>query len=178
MPQAFDIRAPSTRRSYVVTFSANATTAMDLFGIEAPIPDPRQARLIRLQRIVIDNPGTQGTAAVVSLSLVWTAAASTGPKVTAVPIDPRNPAALSVCHSANTYQTAGATTLATYGIYVPTAAAAFTPFVIEMGGAGMVYQQPTATQTLSGYTGLALRHPGATSAAGLIGYAVFCEELV
>lgn len=180
MPQAFNIQTPSNRRSYVINFTANATAAMDLFSIEAPKPDPRQARIIRLQRIVIDNPGIQGTAAVVSLSLVWTTGPAVGaPPATAVPIDPRNPPALSVCHAANTtLAPANSTTLAAYGIYVPTTLAAFSPLVIEMGGQGQVYQQPTAGQTIPGYTGLALRHPGATSASGMIGYAVFCEELI
>jgi len=168
----YAVTFPSDRPTYVVNFNVSPAAAADLFAIEAA------GKTIRLQRIVIDNPGFQTTAGVVLLSLIRTTTAGTGGVVTPSTLDPADPAAVSVAHAAPTSLGAAGTTIASYGIFVPaTAAAAFSPVVIDMGGQGQVYKQPTVSPSPTGASGIALRHPGAAGAQGLIGYAVFTEEV-
>ena len=163
---------PSDQASYVVNFNVSPTAQMDMFAIECGAN-----RCVRLQRIVIDNPGALTAGALVGLTLVFTTAAGTGSVVTPVAVDQYDSPFTGICRSGNTggnLGTAGST-LATYTLWTPTTpAGAFTPLVLEMGGQGQVYKQPTVKLGVA--NGIALRHPGAAGAAGFVGYAVFVEE--
>ena len=175
----YQIVAPSDRPSYVVNFGATApTAATDLFAIEAGTTG-----IVRLQRIVIYNPGGQTTPGLVTLTLVRTKTAGSGGVVTPEVVDPIDtttglaggtPNFSGIVRAGNTtLGTQDASIAGDFSLWIPGATAAFNPLVLEMGGQGQVYKQPTARPGF----GIAFRHPGATGATTWYGYAVWTEDV-
>lgn len=136
-----------------------AASATDLLVVEAP-----SAGVIRLQRLVIWNPGSQTTAGIVDLQLIRKTSAGTGGAVTPNPLDSSDAAYGGLCRAGVTTRGADGAVLDTIGVYVPAAVAAFAPLVVD-------WSQSDSTKApviLPGTgNGIALKHPGSTGAAGL-----------
>lgn len=162
---------PSDRPTYRVGFSVNPTAAMDVFAIEAGA-----GLAVRIQRIVITNPGMQTTAALDALVLNRTKAAGTGSTVIPAKLDPTDAAFSGVVRSGNTGANLGTVDSAinNYPLWVPAAVGAFVALPLETGEQAHGCKQLTIAPGTA--NGIALRHPGAAGASGFAGFVDFVEE--
>jgi hypothetical protein len=133
------------------------TAAMDLAVIEAPA-----SGVIRLQRIVIWNPGILTAAALVALQLIRKTTAGTAGVVTPSPADPAASAYGGVCRAGVTTRGTDGTVIDTISVFTPTALAQFYPIVIDYGDANAIQSPVIPAGTANG---IALKHPGGAGAA-------------
>lgn len=158
----------SDKATYAVNFNRDATAAMDLCAIESGT-----TKIVRIRKIVITNPGIQGTAGLRTLSLIRTTTAGANNTVTPPKLDSGDGAYSGIAASGRTggdLGTAG-TTILSIPVYVPTALAAFSPIVIEFGDDA---KAPTSIAGIA--NGLSLRDSGAASAEKMCGFVIFTEE--
>ncbi len=135
------------------------TAAMHLAVVEAGA-----AKDALLHRVVIWNPGAQTAAGIVVLKLMRTTAAGAGGAVTPGAFDPDDvsgEAFSGICRSNPTAGTEGGLLL-DIPIFVPAAAAAFVPVVINL--MDLIGKLPRIAKGVA--NGIALKHPGSAGAAG------------
>lgn len=163
------VQGTPDKASFVLPFTNLApTVAMDLFEISGA-----SNLTLRIRRIVITNVGAQTAGALVALQFQRVTAPGTGGGATPAPMD---------TNSGDTYApraAVGVTALATAGtalhvitVFVPAAAAAMQPIVIDFGANGTKFPMIAGNNNL----GFSLRHPGAAGAAGFSGYVEFTKE--
>lgn len=141
------------------------TAARQLFVIEAPA-----SGVIRLQRIIIWQPGSQTTAGLVTLQLLRTTTASSGgTAITPAPVDSSDAAYGGIVRSLPTSGTES-TVLDQIAVYVPAALAAFTPIVIDYAVLDSLKAPVIPAGTANG---IALKHPGSSGAAKFSVSAIF-----
>ncbi len=136
-----------------------ATAAKHLFAIEAGT-----TKTVRLRKITLINPGSQGSAGLRTLTLQRTTAAGSTGVVVPTPLLQGAGAYSGICRSIpGTNGTAG-DTLAKFAIYVPNATAAFAPIVLA-DWTGIYANPPQISAGIA--NGIGLLDSGAASAADL-----------
>jgi hypothetical protein len=159
--------AQSARKGYTVSTGALApTAAKELFVIES-----YAAAVVRLLRIVIWNVGSQTTPGVRLLQLLRTTTAGSSGAVTPAPLDAADGAYSGLCRVTPTAGTES-TVIDQIPIYVPSAAAAMAPIVIDFDGLRALKAPAIPAGTANG---IALKDPGATGAAGIYVTAYFTD---
>lgn len=168
--------------TYVVSFNVAAPAGMDVFEI-APSPIALGAAVVRLQRIVLVNPGSATAAAVVDLQLGYSGAfGSGGAAVIARSVDPVSVGARAAGVTGGPDSDipaqnvrVGDTVLSTpftalynplVSVSVPAAAAGFTPqviysaanaltkpLIVSGGGAAIVLRIPAVGAGATGFRG-------------------------
>lgn len=163
----------ANKYTYSISFQVAPTAAMDVFSIY-----PGTGRVIRLRRLVIDNPGAQTTAALVTVQLGFasgvqgTGGAAVSPRV--LGIADSDPASGVVARSGDTTVSASFTQVIDLHVWVPAAAAATLPIAYDFDGAAW---KGFGTSSLQG-PGMVLRHPGAAGGANFSGHAIFTSEII
>lgn len=148
----------ATLATYVVGSGAlTPTAAMDLLVLEAPV-----SGVVRLQRIIIWNPGIQTAAAFVTLQLIRKTTAGTGGAVTPVQVDAADGAYAGLTRTGVTTRGSDGTVIDQFTIWVPAAGAAFTPVAIDFSLNDAI-KAPVVPIGIT--NGIALKHPGVAGAA-------------
>lgn len=168
--------AGSPRATYSASVSGQANTAAShAIAIEA------STKRILVRKVIINHPGTQTTAGVRVLLLGRTTTAGTGGAVTAESTSstavlarmcPNDPAFGGIVRAKPTSLGTQGATILVIPVFVPTAAAAFTPIVLDLEnifGKPIIVAPGTAK-------GIALRDPGAAGGANFSATIIFTEE--
>jgi hypothetical protein len=149
--------------TYCVSVTAmTPTAAQELITIEAFAATASLTGAVRIQRIEITQVGLQTTGAVVILQLLRTTSAGAGGAVTPTVMDPADIAYPGIARKAPTAGTES-TVLFEIPVFIPAAAAAFVPIVIDLAAVDSLKTPVIAAGVANG---IALKHPGAAGAAG------------
>ncbi len=169
--------ANSDRPTYVANFNlAPGAGVMDLVTLRMG------GKLARLRRIGIMNPGFQTTAGLVVLQLALGdgSMGTGGTALTCRSLEASDANANAQAYVGNQTTTAGLLSNPNYHaipVWVPAAAGAFQPIVLDFGGQGGVAKAPTAGALAPGGNNtLVLRHPGAAGSTGFAGFMEWTEE--